>query len=65
MEMSVRKSRSTVIPVMTKWHKDSEYDDLGLTSGRNHRLELLISGFLVRLIQQFINLTIYNKHKPR
>ena len=46
MEMSMRKSRSTVIPIMTKWHKDSEYDDLELTSGRNHRLKLLISQIL-------------------
>ena len=39
----MRKSRSTVIPIMTKWHKDSEYDDLELTSGEGNGTPLQYS----------------------
>ena len=66
VEMSMGKSRSIIIPIMTKWHKDSEYGDLELTSGRNQSdQDPSFPGFSVRLTQQFVKLTIYYKHKQR
>lgn len=64
VETSMGKSRSTIIPIMTKWHEDSEYSDLELTSGKNQSNQNhSFPGFLVKFPWQFINLNIYNKYK--
>ena len=58
------KPRSTIIPIMTKWHKDSEYSNLELTSRKNQSNQNhSFPGFFVKFTWQFINLNIYNKHK--
>lgn len=65
-EKSMGKSRSTIIPIMTKWHKGSEYSDLELTSGRNQSNQNhSFPGFLVKFTWRFIKLNGYNKHKCR
>ena len=66
VEMSMGKSRSTIIPIMTKWHKGSEYSDLELTSRRNQSNQNhSFPGFLVKFTWRFIKLNGYNKHKCR